>query len=107
VRRSKAVIVNLQPYVAIDEMDPNSAKVLLILHHKRYKSFGDIDESLKSRSHKLDFEDCAVDILKKKIDNNKRDLCSSFDMCVMKSKNFQKTLSSCRKCQTDGVMWFL
>ena len=67
VKRKKAIIVNLKPYIPIDEDEQESARSLLLLHHKHFKSIPDIYRDDRFFNTNKSFEEQAVDILKRKL----------------------------------------
>jgi hypothetical protein len=96
VKRKKAIIVNLKPYIPIDEDEQESARSLLLLHHKHFKSIPDIYSDDRFFNTTKSFEEQAVEILKRKLENGSIDLCSSYEVCTRKAKKFQKTLIETR-----------
>ena len=96
VKRKKAIIVNLKPYIPIDEEEQESARSLLLLHHKHFKSIPDIYRDDRFFNTNKSFEEQSVEILKRKLENGSIDLCSSYEVCTRKAKKFQKTLIETR-----------
>lgn len=93
VKIKKAKIMNIIPYSNVDFKDAQSARLLLILHHRRFKDWKHIDRCLKEDGSNL--ETFAVEILGRKIVEEKN-LCPSFEMHYNKSTHLQRTLASNR-----------
>jgi hypothetical protein len=97
VKRSKPLVLNLNPYIPTDPLNPISARALLILHHVHYSQLVEIALNCYSPNDLMPIclDKDAVNILKIKL--SKKLICSSYDKSVNKEIQVQSALSSLTK----------